>query len=158
MKTRFIGVLLFTGMFIADSRAQQALPSEPSASSATSLDSRSSFDVIERGEYYKVVRGVRVVTNASGQVVLRTNRYTILQNGMNFTNANGEWVESHPVVQTFSGGIVCTGASYRVILNANLNTAQAVDLETRDRRRVISRPIGLGLYDPETGGAYFWLG
>src|SRR5262249_39098577 len=61
------------------------------------------------------------------------------------------WIESKPVVQTFSEGIVCRGNAYRVVFNANLNSADAVDLETSDHQRIVSRPLGLTLFDPRSG-------
>jgi hypothetical protein len=80
-----------------------------------------------------------------------TNQYTVIRNGMNFRDSTSNWVESRPVVRSFAGGIVCTGASYSVILSTNLNRYGAVDLQTSDRKRLISHPLGIGYYDPESG-------
>ena len=79
---------------------------------------------------------------------LLTNRYTEIGNGLNYQDAQGNWIESRPVVQSFPGGIVCTGNSYRVIISSPLGT---VDMETSDHKRVISQPIGLAFYDRQTG-------
>src|ERR1035437_2559930 len=76
--------------------------------------------VVERGSNHKVVEVVRPVSGRFGFV---TNSYTVLQNGMNYQDADGNWVESQPVVQSFPGGIICAGASYQVIVGTNLNTA-----------------------------------
>jgi len=80
-----------------------------------------------------------------------TNSYTVIRNGMNFKDEAGNWVESRPVVKSYPAGIICTGTTYRVILNQNLNTAGAVDLQTSDKKRMVSHPLGLGFYDPESG-------
>jgi hypothetical protein len=86
-----------------------------------------------------------------------TNEITFIQNGLNYKDANGNWIESKPDVQSFSSGIVCSGASYRVILATNLNSYGSVDLElpadpdTGQRGRIISHPLGIGFYDPDSG-------
>jgi hypothetical protein len=107
--------------------------------------------VVARGQHHRVVESVRQVATKLGQSVLVTNRYTVVRNGMNFKDSAGNWVESRPVVCSFPNGIVCTGATYRVILNANLNTFGAVDLETSDQKRLVLHPLGIGFYDPESG-------
>src|ERR1041385_6094869 len=70
------------------------------------------------GEHFKTIPSA----NGKGEV-------TLVQNGLNYKDANGNWVESKPIVQSFTGGILCTGASYRVILATNLHSYGAVDLE-----------------------------
>ena len=112
---------------------------------------KTASQVIARGQHYKVMQAVRQGVTASGKLLVTTNRYTVVANGLNFQDTNGNWIESHPVVQTYAGGIACVGASYSVILATNLNTAGAVDLETSDGQRIISNPLGLGFYDPDSG-------
>src|ERR1051326_2944879 len=65
----------------------------------------------------KIGQHFKVIPAADG-----TNEITVVANGLNYKDANGNWIESKPVVQSFSSGIVCTGASYRVILATNLNS------------------------------------
>ncbi len=93
--------------------------------------------VVERGANYRVMQ--------------TTGQYTVLGNGMNRKDDSGNWVECQPVVQSYPGGIICTGATYRLILATNLNTAGAVDFETSDHKRIVSNPLGIGFYDPESG-------
>ena len=57
------------------------------------------FAVSERGAHYKIFQDVRQAAN----------RYTAIGNGMHFKDANGNWIESKPVVQSFESAIVCTG-------------------------------------------------
>jgi len=53
------------------------------------------------GEHFKVIPA------ADG-----TNEITLVANGLNYQDTNGNWIESIPIVQSFSSAIVCTGASY----------------------------------------------
>jgi len=85
--------------------------------------------VLERTAHTKRVESVRWTTNSFGQAEIVTNRYTALQNGMHRKDALGNWVEANPTVRVFQDAIVCTGATYRVILSRNLNTDDAVDVE-----------------------------
>ena len=100
----------------------------------------------------KIGEHFRVVPAADG-----TNEVTMVGNGLNYQDTNGAWIASVPVVQTFPNAIVCTGASYRVILATNLNSLGSVDLElpadsaTTNRGRMVSHPLGLAFYDPDSG-------
>ncbi len=107
--------------------------------------------VTERGRHFKVIESVRQATNQLGQTVLKTNRFTALGNSMNFKDENGNWVESHPAVHAFSGGVACEGAGYRVILNTNLNTDGAVDFMSSQQQRIVSHPLAIYYFDPDSG-------
>jgi hypothetical protein len=111
---------------------------------------RVSTRVIELGKSFTVMESTRPGTNQAGQLISKTNRYTTIGNGMNFRDASGNWAESKPVVQSFSEGIVCSGASYRAIISTNLRTAGAIDLQTGDGR-IVSHPLGIGFFDPASG-------
>jgi len=100
----------------------------------------------------KIGEHFRVIPAADG-----TNEVTLVGNGLNYRSTDGVWIQSIPVVQNFSSGIVCTGASYRVILATNLNTYGSVDMEspanpaTGARGRMVSHPLGIAFYDPDSG-------
>lgn len=98
------------------------------------------------GDHFKVIPAA----DGRGEI-------TLVGNGLNYQDAAGNWIESKPVVQEYPNATICTGATYQVILAANLNTHGSVDLElppdpeTGVRARMISHPLGLAFYDPETG-------
>lgn len=100
----------------------------------------------------KIGEHFRVVPAADG-----THEVTLVGNGLNYQDTNGNWIQSVPVVQSFPNGIVCTGASYQVILATNLNTYGSVDLElpadaaASERGRMVSHPLGIAFYDPDSG-------
>jgi len=118
---------------------------------AQAMQPASSSRVVERGTHYKKIESVGQIVDRSGPISLKTNRWTVLQNGMNFQDASGNWVESCPVVQSFAEGVLCTGNTYRVILKNNLDTDDAVALETPDKQQVVSHLAGIGYYDPDSG-------
>jgi hypothetical protein len=104
---------------------------------------------LERGAHHQVVEVSH--QNESGSVTQA--HYTALGNGWHYRDAAGTWVESKPVIQDYGDTILCTGASFRVMLTTNLNTTGAVDLETSDRQRIVSHPLGIAFYDPESGNS-----
>lgn len=122
-----------------------------SAGLTLAAQSARNFAVVERNAHSKVMQSVRVATNSAGQSVNITNRYTVLGNGMNKQDAAGNWVECVPVVRSFPSGIVCTGANYRVLLKPNLNRQGSVDYEGSDGLRIVSHPLAIAYFDPESG-------
>jgi hypothetical protein len=107
---------------------------------------RSAGGAVKAGDHFKVIPAA----DGRGEI-------TVVANGLNYQDAAGNWIESRPVILEYPNAIICTGATYQVILAANLNTHGSVDLElpvdveTGERGRMISHPLGLAFYDPETG-------
>jgi hypothetical protein len=136
MKIRFtfLVVLSFAATSVQSQTAQRA---------SQTMSKR----ILSRDASREVVESVRLSTDGTA----KTNHYTRIGNGINYQDENGNWIPSKPVVQNFSSGIVCTGASYQVIFATNLNTAGAVDLFTSDKKEIVSNPIGIAFYDPDSG-------
>lgn len=146
MNFRFI----FTGSLVVLFTAIVAAPRANAAQPSPQADARH-YEVSQRGADFKVMRSVRAAIDSAGRSANVTNRYTVIGNGMNKQDAAGNWTECMPVVQNFPGGIVCTGATYRVILKTNLNRMGSVDFETSDGERIISHPLAIAYFDPESG-------
>lgn len=106
----------------------------------------SGYAVTQRRPDYKVLEKVTVEHGTN-----RIHKYTVLGNGMNRLDASSNWVECVPEVRVYPAGIVCTGTTYQVIFNPNLNRAGSVDFETSDNQRILSNPLALAYYDPENG-------
>jgi hypothetical protein len=64
--------------------------------------------VLERAANHEVIESIRA--NPAG-TALMTNHYTRIGNGLNYRDANGNWIPSEPVVQMFQDGVICIGAS-----------------------------------------------
>lgn len=131
--------------------AQTSTPATTSVALGQTAQRVISSRVVERGTHYKKMESVRQTVDGTGQILLKTNRWTVLRNGMNYQDAKGNWVESCPVVQSYAEGIVCTGNTYRVILRKNLNSDDAVVLETPDQQQIVLHPLGIAFYDPVSG-------
>jgi hypothetical protein len=135
MKTLYLSVLSL--LTVLNSFGQQG--TGPSVANSQAVES-------------KIGRHFRVIPAADG-----THEVTLVGNGLNYQDTNGNWIASIPVVQSFSNAIVCTGASYRVLLATNLNTYGSVDMElptdpaTREHGRIVSHPLGIAFYDPDSG-------
>jgi hypothetical protein len=104
--------------------------------------------IVERDSNHEIVESIRPAANGT---TIITNHYTRIGNGLNYKDELGQWVAARPNVQSFSQGIICTGASYQVIIATNLNVSGAVQLLTSDKKELISSPLGIALYDPESG-------
>ena len=119
--------------------AQTSTPATTSVALGQTAQRVISSRVVERGTHYKKMESVRQTVDGTGQILLKTTRWTVLRNGMNYQDAKGNWVESCPVVQSYAEGIVCTGNTYRVILRKNLNSDDAV---VHAGQGGVLRPVG----------------
>lgn len=110
--------------------------------------------VAERGPHHRVWATTLAVTNRSGAVSYRTNRYTELATGLHYRE-DGQWKETQPVIEPFPGGAVARRGPHKVLFGANLNTAGAIDLETPDGVRLRSHVLALGYFDASSGQRVF---
>ena len=104
---------------------------------------------VSSGKHFTVMETVRQKTNQSGTSLV-TNRFTILGNGLNRLDEGSNYVECTPVVLSYPSGIFCTGATYSVIIGNDLKSG-VVDLETGEKQRIVSRPLGIAFYDRDSG-------
>lgn len=80
---------------------------------------------------------------SGGQVVL-------MATGMHYWDGT-DWVPSEPTFEVTESGFQAMRMQARVRLSANLNTPNAVTVITRDGVVLNSTPVGIGLYDAESG-------
>jgi hypothetical protein len=108
--------------------------------------------IIERGPNHRVLQHATWQTNASGQVVDRTNIYTELATGLHYQE-NGEWKESRAEIEILPNraGAVARSGGHKVIFGPNLNSEGVIDLETSDGQRLRSHVLGLGYFDTASG-------
>ncbi len=110
-----------------------------------------STNVMDRGGNFKSIDTLRERTEESGRAVTVTNHYVKVQNGLHWKDAQGNWIESKPFIQPFESQLVCTGTTFRAILNNDIHTYGSVDIELPDGQRFVSHPLGIALFDPKTG-------
>ncbi len=107
--------------------------------------------VVERGPNHTVHQRLIAITNLQGQVSgWRTNRYTEMQNGLNYA-VSGTYVPSSVDVQITSTGAAATNGQYSVNFNANLNSGGSVDLTLPQGQHLRCNILSLNYGDPSTG-------
>jgi hypothetical protein len=120
---------------------------------AESLPANITAHAISRGKHFTVMETVRQNSGAGGSLV--TNDFTIMGNGINRPDGTGGYVECKPVVMSYPEGLVCTGATYSVIIGADLRSG-VVDFQSGDQQRIVFRPLGIAFHDRESGKSV-WL-
>src|SRR2546427_4535556 len=95
--------------------------------------------VLERGPFYKIVQ-----TPSGGQ-------YTEMADGLCYQDPeDGLWKDSQEVIEIIDadGTAVARQGQQRVTFMPNINTpGGSIDLRTPDGKRLLSRPMGIVLYD-----------
>ena len=56
--------------------------------------------VLEQGPHHKVIQSLSAITQADGSVATQTNTYTLLETGLSYLNAQGQWQDA---VAAFDG-------------------------------------------------------
>lgn len=79
-------------------------------------------EILERGQDFAVVRAVTTTTDTAGRTNLRTNQFTLLENGLHY-EANGHWEVSEDVVEPFPGGAIARRGPWKTIFSSDLNSS-----------------------------------
>jgi hypothetical protein len=130
----------------------QVVSSQTGASQATTPAATAS-QVVEAGPNHRVWQWQTYETLPNGQTQAHTHSYTELASGLNYLNASGQWAASQEIIEPFAGGAIARHGQHQVIFANNLNTADAIDMQTPDGKRLRSNVLGLMYYDPTTGDA-----
>ncbi len=109
-----------------------------------------SYSIVERGPDHRVWE--RVVTKqVNGKERAIQQRYVELESGLQYEE-NGEWKESNAEIAVQLNGAVSLNTRHKVIFSANINDWDgAVDMLTRDNKRLRSRILGLAYWDTASG-------
>ena len=138
MKTKLATLLGFClGLAIAP--AQNGGTSEPAPKD-------SAYAVVERGANHRILERLTYRTLPSGVIVTNVHRYTELAAGMHYLE-NGKWQESREAVEVYPTGAIARQGGHKVIFANNLNTADAIDMQTPDGKRLQSHILGLSYSD-----------
>ena len=103
-----------------------------------------------RGEDFSVMEQLVVATDAAGNQLVSTNRYTILETGLNYLE-NGEWKKSEDTVESFPRGAVARRGPHQAIFSSNMNSDAVFDLQTAAGIRFRGGVRSLHLTDVATG-------
>ncbi|MCP5517565.1 MAG: hypothetical protein H7A45_09955, partial [Verrucomicrobiales bacterium] len=91
--------------------------------------------VIERGSDFAVYQIITPVPGADGQTVLRTNRFTLLENGLHYRE-DGRWKESRDLIEPFSEGAIARYGPNQAIFSPDLKAAAVFDIQMADGGRL----------------------
>src|SRR5215510_7090324 len=105
--------------------------------------------IIAKGGDYRVWEQLWTTTLESGRIITNRTSYTELCSGLHYL-ANGQYELSDDSFELFNDHAVARRAAHQVILNANINSDNAVDLLSPTGQRLVLRPRWLVFYDPLT--------
>ncbi|MCP5523111.1 MAG: exo-alpha-sialidase [Verrucomicrobiales bacterium] len=107
--------------------------------------------VIERGPDFAVYQQVTTSLAADGQTRFHTNRFTLLENGLNYQDENGAWQESRDLIEPFAEGAVARYGPNKAIFSPELNAAAVFDIQMADGGRLRGGVRAIQLTDLATG-------
>ena len=121
------------------------------SSTSTQLpEPASGYTIIERNRDSAVFRNLAETIDASGSKSLKTNEYTLLDNGLHYQD-NGEWKVSEDVIEAFPTGAVARKGPHKTIFSNELNTKAAFDTQTDDGERIQGGVRAILLTDTQSG-------
>src|ERR1041384_3123520 len=83
------------------------------------LDAPKDVQIIERGQDFAVYRSVSALTTPDGASVLKTNEYTLLENGLHDQDDSGQWQLSEDLIESFEGGAVARRGPNKAIFSSD---------------------------------------
>jgi len=151
MKTTSMAVVCLV-LTLVGVRAQVAsVPVSTGQSTGTATIQPANYQVVASGPNQNVWQSETYATNADGEVVTNLHQYTELATGLNYQDANGNWMPAQEVIESFAQGAIARQGQHQIIFANNLNTAGSIDLQTPDGKRLLSNILGLGYYDTSSG-------
>jgi hypothetical protein len=152
-QTKLILILLIPGLMTVS----LAAPGRPHAADAVSTIASALSNrtwVVERGENFRKLRTIAVVTNRPGPNLLATivtNSYTELGAGICYQQEDGTWVDSRAVVKlSRGGGAEANETPHKVRFAPDLRSIGAVRITLPDGPVLSSTLRGLFFYEPRT--------
>jgi hypothetical protein len=117
---------------------------------AQTAPSDSSYSVVDRGGFYRVLQRTIAVTNSStGEISQQVQGYTELGNGMNYLS-NGVWVEAQDVIEATPTGAAAVYGQMTATFSGDITSIGAISLTT-DTELYQSHPVGLFYSDSNSG-------
>ena len=131
---------------VANSPGPASQPTATTAAGAVSLPSPTAPQVVDRGPFHKTWQWETYEAGPAGQIVTKVHSIKELASGMHYMK-NSRWVESKDLIESSSSGAVAEHGPYHVAFAQNLNSAGAIDQQTKDSKRLRSTILGLAYYD-----------
>ena len=123
----------------------------------TAANCGESLRVVERGPNHSLVEGVTDVKLQDGTYARCTNRWTQLEDGLNYWSVDGKaWEPALEEIELTARGAVALHGQHRVIFSPNVNDPEgAIDVEINHQVRLRSSVLAVGYFDPLEGKAVF---
>ena len=103
------------------------------------------YTVVERGADYRTWEKTTYEFSAAGEMVPQKHRYTELATGMNYKNANGQWVEAQELIEPqATGGAAAVQGQHQVYFPYNLYQGEYPD-NNAGRETVAEPAVGVEL-------------
>ncbi|MBI3192549.1 MAG: hypothetical protein HYZ36_07785, partial [Pedosphaera parvula] len=90
-------------------------------------------------------------TEPDGSATVQTNTYTQLETGLSYLDGTGQYRDAVAEFEVVPGAAVAQRTQHKVVLAANANTDEAVELWMPDGEKLVSHVLGLGYFDRATG-------
>lgn len=139
------GNVLLPAAQVASTSANNVKPDQ------SGLPTPTAYRVVDLGANHRVWQRETYEKSPTGKIVPHIHKYTEMATGMNYQDANGQWVESKEEIDAYATGAIANQGQYQVIFANNLNSQGAIDLQTPDKKRLLSNILGLSYYDSATG-------
>ncbi len=105
------------------------------------------YAVVERGANYQVWEKTAMEYTVAGDMVPKKHRYTEMATGLNYKNAQGQWVEAEEIIQPqAAGGAAAVQGQHQVYFPYDLYQG-TIEVVTPEGKQLRSRPLGLSYDD-----------
>jgi hypothetical protein len=107
-------------------------------------------EIVARGQDFAVFRKLVQMTDDSGNNVVQTNEFTLLENGLHYQEG-GEWRVSEDIVEAFPEGAVARRGPWKTIFSPELAVESVFDIETPEGNRIRGGVRAIQLTDTASG-------
>ena len=119
-------------------------------SSQATSSAENEYRILARGEDHSVFGKVTEYRKTNGTPFYVTNRYTVLENGLNYQE-NGQWQTSEDVIENFAEGAIARRGPHKGIFAHDLNADAVFDLQSSTGVRLRGGVRSIHLTDSANG-------
>ena len=97
--------------------------------------SQTPIRIVKQGQDFVTYERVTPVGSRDGRILWRTNRFTLLENGLHYWE-DGVWKKSRDVIELCSKGAVAPYGPNKAIFSSDLSSPVVFDIQMADGRRL----------------------
>ena len=142
--------LLLSVVVAATAGLQAQVPAAATGSAPSRLVVGGPYVITSRSSDSRVWERWEEVPGPSGKALLTRHRFEECGSGICYFRED-EWRDTEELVEAVPGGAVAQRGPHRVLFQADLATAGAIDLEASDGARLVCHPLLLAYFDAATG-------